>query len=75
VGNRAHCYGMNAVGLRRKGFDAEKLRTIKHAFRLLLQSKLNTHQALEAMEKEFPQIEEITYLIDFIRTSRRGIIK
>ena len=75
VGNRAHCYGMNAVGLRRKGFDAEKLGTIKHAFRLLLQSKLNTRQALEAMEKDFPQIEEITYLIDFIRTSPRGIIK
>jgi UDP-N-acetylglucosamine acyltransferase len=75
VGNRAHCYGMNPVGLRRKGFDAQKLKTIKHAFRLLLQSKLNTRQALDAIAKEVSQIEEIQYLVDFIRTSTRGIIK
>jgi UDP-N-acetylglucosamine acyltransferase len=75
VGNRPHCYGMNPVGLRRKGFDEDKLKTIKHAFRLLLRSKLNTSQALEAIAIEVPQIEEIRYLIDFIRTSKRGIIK
>ena len=75
VGNRAHCYGMNPVGLRRKGFDAQKLQTIKHAFRLLLQSKLNTSQALEAISKEVPQIEEVQYLVDFIHSSTRGIIK
>ncbi len=75
VGNRAHCYGMNPMGLRRKGFDDQKLRTIKHAFRLLLQSKLNTRQALEAISQEVPQIEEIKYLVDFIHTSKRGIIK
>jgi UDP-N-acetylglucosamine acyltransferase len=75
VGNRAHCYGMNTLGLRRKGFDNEKLGVIKHAFRLLLQSKLNTRQALEAMAKEIPSTDEIRYLIDFIKTSSRGIIK
>jgi UDP-N-acetylglucosamine acyltransferase len=75
VGNRAHCYGMNPIGLRRKGFDDEKLKTIKQAFRLLLQSKLNTSQALEAIANEVQQIEEIRYLVDFIRTSKRGIIK
>jgi UDP-N-acetylglucosamine acyltransferase len=74
VGNRARCYGINSVGLRRKGFSVEKIQLIKHAFRLLLQSKLNTTQALEAMEKEVPA-EEISYLIHFIKTSSRGIIK
>jgi len=75
VGNRPRCYGMNPIGLRRKGFDEQKLKTIKLAFRLLLQSKLNTRQALEAITHEVPQIEEIQYLVEFIRTSSRGIIK
>jgi UDP-N-acetylglucosamine acyltransferase len=75
VGNRAHCYGLNPIGLRRKGFDDEKLGIIKKAFRLLLQSKLNTSQALEAIAREIPQIDEVQYLVDFIRSSHRGIIK
>jgi UDP-N-acetylglucosamine acyltransferase len=75
VGNRAHCYGINPIGLRRKGFDASTINAIRHAFRLLLQSKLNTTQAVEAMEREGTPIPEIKYLIDFIRSSARGIIK
>lgn len=76
VGNRgAHCYGMNKVGLQRKGFSKETLATIRQAYRLLFQTKLNTTQALEAIEKDVPQIPEIVYLVDFIKTSKRGIIK
>lgn len=75
VGNRAHCYGINKLGLARKGFSQETMSTIKHAYRLLFQAKLNTTQALEAIEKEVPQIPEILYLVDFIKSSRRGIIK
>ena len=75
VGNRARCYGINAVGLRRKGFHAETIKHIKKAFRFLLQSKLNTSQALEAIGKELEPIEEVRYLIDFIKTTSRGITK
>lgn len=76
VGNRApRCYGMNAIGLRREEFTDDKLDQIKHAFRLLLQSKLNTTQALEAIEKEIPHSEELSYLVNFIRSSVRGVIK
>jgi UDP-N-acetylglucosamine acyltransferase len=75
VGNRARCYGLNPIGLRRKGFDEKKITTIKRAFRLLLQSRLNTSQALEAITQDVPQIEEVAYLLDFIRSSTRGIIK
>ena len=66
---------MNPIGLRRKGFDEQTIQTIKRAFRLLLQSKLNTRQAMEAISKDLPQIQEIQYLIEFIRGSKRGIIK
>jgi UDP-N-acetylglucosamine acyltransferase len=75
VGNRARCYGINAVGLRRKGFSAESIKLIKRAFRLLLQSKLNTSQALEAIEKELTPVDEVGYLINFIKSTSRGITK
>lgn len=75
VGNRARCYGINAIGLRRKGFSPDKIRVIRKAFRLLLQSKLNTTQALQAIKREVNSSSEIEYLIRFIKTSARGIIK
>ncbi len=75
VGNRAHCYGVNSVGLRRIGFDSSKINRIRQAFRLLLQSHLNTSQAVDAISKEVNQSEEILYLLEFIKNSKRGIIK
>lgn len=75
VGNRAQCYGINHLGLHRKGFSSETLHTLHQCFRLLLQSKLNTSQALEKISAEIPQIPEVVYLVDFIRASHRGIIK
>ena len=75
VGNRAQCYGVNAIGLRRKGFTSDMIDRIRHAFRLLLQSRLNTSQAVDAISKEKPLTPEISYLLQFIRESKRGIIK
>ncbi|HSP06178.1 MAG TPA: acyl-[acyl-carrier-protein]--UDP-N-acetylglucosamine O-acyltransferase, partial [Acidobacteriota bacterium] len=75
VGNRARCYGPNSMGLRRQGFSNKAIDEIHQAFRLLLQSKLNTRQAVEAIEKELPASEHISYFVDFIRHSARGIIK
>ena len=75
VGNHAHCYGANALGLRRKGFSTEQVRHIEHAFHLLLSSKLNTSQALERIRSEMNGIPEIDYLVDFIESSKRGVIK
>ncbi len=75
VGNHARCYGANALGLRRQGFSAETIRTIDHAFFLLLSAKLNTTQALDRMRMEMSGIPEIDYLIEFIETAKRGVIK
>jgi UDP-N-acetylglucosamine acyltransferase len=74
-GNHAKCFGPNVVGLRRKGFTSEQIRTIHRAFRLLLQSKLNTSQAVEAMRSELDGEPEIDYLIHFIESSERGVAK
>jgi UDP-N-acetylglucosamine acyltransferase len=75
VGNHARCYGQNAIGLRRRGFSAEEIKRISHAFRLLLAAKLNTSQAVVEIKKELGGWAEIDYLINFIETSERGVTK
>src|ERR1700751_1099214 len=74
-GNPAEIRGINLVGLERKNFPPESVKLIKEAFRLIYRSKYNTRQALEAMQKELPQTEEITEIIRFIEQSQRGIIR
>lgn len=75
VGNHAKCYGVNTIGLQRKGFEPGVIKQIHHAFKLLLTSKLNTTQALETIRAELSGTPEIDYLIQFIETSARGVIK
>jgi len=69
-----HAYGANVIGLERKGFTAEQIQNIQAAFRLLLQSKLNTTQAVEAIKTKI-QSPEVQTLLNFIETADRGVIK
>ena len=66
--------GVNTIGLERKGFTADQIRNISAAFRLLLRSKLNTTQALDAIRKD-GVTPEVKVLLDFIESSERGVIK
>lgn len=75
VGNRAAAFGINTIGLERKGFKAESIQALKRAYRILFQSKLNTGQAIERIEAELAEHEECRYLIGFIKSSTRGIVK
>jgi UDP-N-acetylglucosamine acyltransferase len=68
-------YGVNTIGLERKGFSEERLKTLQRAFRLLLRSKMNTTQALAEMRKSFGESEDVQELIRFIETAERGIVK
>lgn len=68
-------YGVNSVGLERRGFTAERIATIEKAFRLLLRSKLNTSQALEKMRQTLGASEDVADLIRFIEAAERGIVK
>ena len=72
-GTRA--YGLNAVGLERRGFSEDRIKKLHHAYRLLLASKLNTSQALEKMKAEADRGEDVDRLIRFIEESERGVIK
>ncbi len=75
VGNRARNYGLNTIGLVRRGVPPEIVAKLKGAFRYLLQSKLNTSRALALIERD-PALdcEEVRYLVAFIRSSKRGVI-
>jgi UDP-N-acetylglucosamine acyltransferase len=70
-----HAYGINAVGLGRRGFSRERIRKIHHAYKVLLASKLNTSQALEKLKSEQDRGEDVDTLIRFIEESERGVIK
>ncbi|HUO14070.1 MAG TPA: acyl-ACP--UDP-N-acetylglucosamine O-acyltransferase [Verrucomicrobiae bacterium] len=70
-----HAYGMNKVGLERRGFSSERIAKIHHAYKILLASKLNTTQALEKLKSEPNRGEDVDMLIRFIESAERGIIK
>lgn len=67
--------GINKVGLSRRGFTTEQISTIHDCCRLLFQSDMNYMHACEEVENQIPQCPERDYLLDFIRSSKRGIIK
>ena len=67
--------GINSIGLRRRGFDTEKIREIQNIFRILYQKNYNTSQALEKIEAEMEATKERDQIILFIKNSQRGIMK
>jgi len=67
-------YGPNVLGLERRGFTPQQIQNIRTAFRLLLQSKLNTTQAVEAIKTRLNS-PEVQIILDFIGKSERGVIK
>jgi UDP-N-acetylglucosamine acyltransferase len=75
VGNHARCYGLNTTGMKRRGYTPEVIRTLHHAFHLLLSSRLNTTQALARIREEITDSKEVDELLRFIETSERGVIK
>jgi len=70
-----HAFMLNKVGLQRRGFSAERIKQLHHAFKVLLASKLNTSQALEKLRAETELGIDVEMLVRFIETSQRGVIK
>jgi UDP-N-acetylglucosamine acyltransferase len=68
-------FGINMIGLERQGFSPERLVALKHAYRLLLRSRMNTSQALAEMKKTLNGSADVRELIQFIESAERGIVK
>lgn len=67
--------GINSIGLRRRGFESEKIREIQNIFRILYQNNNNNSQAVSIIEAEFEATPERDMVLQFIRNSQRGIMK
>lgn len=68
-------FGLNKIGLERKGFDSARLRAVQRAYRVLLAGKLNTSQAIAKLKEEGIATEDVAYLVRFIESSERGVLK
>ncbi len=67
--------GVNSIGLRRRGFTPEKISEIQEIYRFIFLKGLNNSKALDSVEKEMAPSEERDYIINFIRSSERGVMK
>jgi UDP-N-acetylglucosamine acyltransferase len=74
-GNHAKCYGLNRIGLRRRGYSKETIEKLNHAYHLYLSARLNTTQAIERIREEIKDCKEVDLLVDFIESSKRGVVK
>jgi UDP-N-acetylglucosamine acyltransferase len=70
-----NAYGMNKIGLVRRGFSKERLKALQHAYKTLQASRLNTTQAIERLRSEGTSTDDVAYLVSFIERSTRGVIK
>ena len=75
AGNRAQLYGLNLVGLKRKGFSDAAITTLKKAYKIIFRSGLTQDEAIHKALEDFPGSPEVQTLVDFIRTSKRGITR
>ncbi len=74
-GNHCQVFGLNSIGLKRRGFEAPALAELRRAFRILFRSNLNTTQALETIAEDKFESPEVATLVEFVRTSEHGIVK
>jgi UDP-N-acetylglucosamine acyltransferase len=73
VGSPMKLYGLNTVGLQRRGFSEEVVAELKKAYRLFFRSELNLSQALEQAARELKPFDEVKALMEFVENSGRGV--
>ena len=75
AGDRAKLHGLNSVGLKRHGFSQETLSSLKKAYRIIFRIGLTLNEAIERVKAEVEQVPEVNNLIQFIKSSERGITR
>lgn len=73
VGDPSEVRGLNLVGLKRRGFDGERLKAVSDAYRIYFEQGLERDQALAEIDRLFPTQADVRYFADFIRSSEKGI--
>ena len=75
AGNRAQLYGLNTIGLKRKGFSDEVINNLKKAYKIIFRSGMTIEEAIKKVVEEFPDSKEVNYFVDFMRHSKRGVTR
>lgn len=75
AGNRAQLYGLNTIGLKRKGFSDEVIHNLKKAYKIIFRSGMTLDEAFQKVMEEFPEAKEVKYFVDFMRHSKRGVTR
>jgi len=75
AGNRAQLYGLNLVGLKRKGFSEQAISTLKKAYKIIFRSGMTQDEALDRVEEEMSSSQEAMHLVEFIKSSKRGVTR
>ena len=74
-GNRAKLYGLNLVGLKRRGFSEQSIANLKKAYRIIFRSGLILEEALAKVKAELGDSPEAMHLMEFMKNSKRGITR
>lgn len=74
-GNPAELRGINQVGMERRGFTAEEIRSLREAYRFLCRANLNVKQACDAIREQLPANAHLDHLLAFVEGSKRGIVR
>ena len=75
AGDRARLVGVNHVGLKRRNFSQQTMRSLKHAFHIVFHSKLSLDSALARVRDELSGSPEVGRLVCFLETSERGFCR
>ncbi len=74
-GDRVRLYGINVIGLKRRGYAKEKIRLIEKTYKIIFRSKYNLNDAIKKVQDEIPPDPDISYIIEFFQTSKRGVCR
>jgi len=74
-GNFAKLYGLNMIGLKRRGFADETIGALKEAYRIVFRSSLLITAAIKKVEQEVDDLPEVRQFLEFLRKSERGICR
>lgn len=74
-GDRASTHGINSIGLSRRGFSKDAVRSIKNVYKLVFRSELRLEDALARAEEEYGEVPEVKIFTEFIRGSERGVAR
>lgn len=75
VGNRAKTHGVNLVGMKRRGYSREVIRAVKSCYTTLFRSKLGLAEAIAKVRAEVGEYDEVRYFLEFVESSKRGVLR